>query len=204
MTRPTPRPTALAALPPDLLNGLGDPAALARRSAPARRPPDHLPARLRRISPWTAHRILTPASGRRSALALRRRALEVFLADVYGEQRTSKRASSLAVRWRSRRITSRDARGAGHSAGSASWVSTWCARPTDAHVIEDQVRMPSGLAYAVAAREERAICCRCRPRRPTSRGPTKAGLGAARGGTAGRSRQPRMVLLCEGREAAAW
>ena len=72
-------------------------------------------------------------------------------------------------------------------------------------VIEDQVRMPSGLAYAVAARETLGDLLPLRP--------PQADLSEAYDDLAsvlreaappGAPDEPRMVLLCEGREAAAW
>ena len=150
-------------------------------------------------------RILTAdeASALRNGVAQRVRALELFLADVYGEQRTL--ADGLVPRRAVEKSPHYEP--AMRGAPVTRWISFAgldVARSPDGRfsVIEDQVRMPSGLAYAVAARET------LRDLLPVSA--PQADLSGAYAELARALREatpadePRMVLLCEGRDAAAW
>ena len=72
-------------------------------------------------------------------------------------------------------------------------------------VIEDQVRMPSGLAYAVAARETLGDVLPLRPpQADLSEAYDELASVLREAAPPGAPDEPRMVLLCEGREAAAW
>ena len=72
-------------------------------------------------------------------------------------------------------------------------------------VIEDQVRMPSGLAYAVAARETmRDLLPLPAPQVDLSGAYDELAHMLRDVAPPGAPDEPRMVLLCEGRDAAAW
>jgi uncharacterized circularly permuted ATP-grasp superfamily protein len=139
-------------------------------------------------------------------IAQRVRALEAFLADVYGDQRTLE--EGLVPR---RAVEESPHYEPGmRGAPVVRWIGFMgldVVRSPDGRfaVIEDQVRMPSGLAYAVAAREA------LRDLLPLL--PPQADLSGAYGELASVLREaapprapaePRMVLLCEGPESAAW
>ncbi len=139
-------------------------------------------------------------------IAQRVRALEAFLADVYGEQRCLEDGL----------IPRRAVEDSPHHepAMRGAPVSRWITcmgldvvRSPDGRfcVIEDQVRMPSGLAYAVAARETMRDLLPLPPPQTDLSG-AYADLAAALSDAAppGAPDEPRMVLLCEGRDAAAW
>ena len=139
-------------------------------------------------------------------IAQRVRALEAFLADVYGEQRCLEDGL----------IPRRAVEDSPHHepAMRGAPVSRWITcmgldvvRSPDGRfcVIEDQVRMPSGLAYAVAARETMRDLLPLPPPQTDLSG-AYAELAAALSDAAppGAPDEPRMVLLCEGRDAAAW
>jgi uncharacterized circularly permuted ATP-grasp superfamily protein len=135
----------------------------------------------------------------------RLRTLETFVADVYGEGR----AVAAGVVPRAAVEGSPHYEPAMRGAPVSRWVTFAgldAIRCPDGRfrVIEDQVRMPAGLAYAVAARE-------------TLHGvlpvdPPNADLNLAYGELAQALRdaappgidEPRVVLLCEGPSAAAW
>jgi uncharacterized circularly permuted ATP-grasp superfamily protein len=135
----------------------------------------------------------------------RLRTLEAFVADVYGEGR----AVAAGVVPRAAVEGSPHYEPAMRGAPVSRWVTFAgldAIRCPDGRfrVIEDQVRMPAGLAYAVAARE-------------TLHGvlpvdPPNADLNLAYGELAQALRdaappgidEPRVVLLCEGPSAAAW
>ena len=134
------------------------------------------------------------------------RALEVFLADVYGEQRTLE--DGLVPR--------RAVEESPHyePAMRGTPVRRWIGfmgldvvRSPDGRfaVIEDQVRMPSGLAYAVAARETLGDLLPLRPpQADLSEAYDELASVLREAAPSGCVDEPRMVLLCEGREAAAW
>ena len=150
-------------------------------------------------------RVLTTAewSELQVGVAQRIRALDAFVADVYGEQR------SLAEE-----VVPRAAvEGSPHyePAMRGARVSRWIAfagldvvRCPDGRfrVIEDQVRMASGLAYAVAARET------LRDLLPVD--PPRSDLTVAYGELAlalqdtSAVAEPQIVLLSDGPEVAAW
>ena len=153
-------------------------------------------------------RILTAEewSPLREGIGQRLRALEAFLADVYGDQRTLDEGLVPRSAVEASPHYEPGMRGAP--------VSRWIGfagldvvRSPDGSfcVIEDQVRMPSGVAYAVAARETLGDVLPLPP--------PQADLSAAYGQLAralrdtappGAPDEPRMVLLCEGRDSAAW
>jgi uncharacterized circularly permuted ATP-grasp superfamily protein len=139
-------------------------------------------------------------------IAQRVRALEAFLADVYGDQRVLDEG----LVPRSAVEESPHYEPAMRGAPVSRWIGFMgldVVRTPDGRfrVIEDQVRMPSGLAYAVAARETlRDLLPLPAP---------QADLSGAYGELASVLREaappaapdePRMVLLCEGTESAAW
>jgi uncharacterized circularly permuted ATP-grasp superfamily protein len=135
----------------------------------------------------------------------RLRTLDAFVADVYGDGR----AMAAGVVPRAAVEGSPHYEPAMRGAPVSRWVTFAgldAIRCPDGRfrVIEDQVRMPSGIAYAVAARE-------------TLHGvlpvdPPNADLNLAYGQLAQALRdaappgtdEPRVVLLCEGPSAAAW
>jgi uncharacterized circularly permuted ATP-grasp superfamily protein len=135
----------------------------------------------------------------------RLRTLDAFVADVYGDGR----AMAAGVVPRAAVEGSPHYEPAMRGAPVSRWVTFAgldAIRCPDGRfrVIEDQVRMPSGIAYAVAARE-------------TLHGvlpvdPPNADLNVAYGELAQALRdaappgvdEPRVVLLCEGPSAAAW
>jgi uncharacterized circularly permuted ATP-grasp superfamily protein len=136
-------------------------------------------------------------------IAQRLKALDAFVADVYGEQR------SLAEGVVSRAVVESSPHYEPAMRGAP--VSRWVAvagldvvRCPDGRfrVIEDQVRMPSGMAYAVASRET------LRDLLPVQ--PPRADLSFAYGQLAlaiqdmSASAEPRVALLSEGPDAAAW
>jgi uncharacterized circularly permuted ATP-grasp superfamily protein len=193
----------------ELLNALDDPAALARR----------VKARLRALGIGfggasdgifaldPVPRILTAEewSELEAGVVQRLRTLDAFVADVYGEGR------SLAAG-----VVPRAAvEGSPHYEPSmrGAPVSRWIAfsgldivRCPDGRfrVIEDQVRMPSGWAYGLAARETlRGML----PVEPPGIDPARA-YGdlsrALRGAAPPGVNEPRVVLLCEGPSASAW
>ena len=138
-------------------------------------------------------------------VAQRLRALDAFVADVYGEGR------SLAAGIVPREAVESSSHylPAMRGARVRRWVSFAgldVVRCPDGRfrVIEDQVRMPSGIAYAVVARET------LRDLLPVE--PPRADLSLAYGELARALRdagppevgEPQMVLLCEGPSAAAW
>ena len=152
-------------------------------------------------------RILTGAewSELQAGVVQRLRTLDAFVADVYGEQR----ALAAGVVPRAAVEASPHYEPSMRGAPTPRWVSfagVDVVRCPDGRfrVIEDQVRMPSGLAYAVAARETLRGLLPVDP--PSSqlalayRELAQALRDAAPAGVA----EPRVVLLCEGPSAAAW
>lgn len=138
-------------------------------------------------------------------VAQRLRALDAFVADVYGEGR------ALAAGVVPREVVA----GSDHyePAMRGAPVSRWVAfagmdivRCPDGRfrVIEDQVRMPSGMAYAVVARETLRELLPVEP--PIDDlSPIYADLALAlRDAAPPGVQEPRVVLLCEGPQAAAW
>ena len=150
-------------------------------------------------------RVLTAAewSELQVGVAQRLRALDAFVADVYGEQR----ALAEGVLPRAAVESSPHYEPSMRGAPVARWIAFAgldVVRCPDGRfrVIEDQVRMASGLAYAVAARET------LRDLLPVD--PPRADLTLAYGELALALRdaspvaEPVMVLLSEGPSAAAW
>ena len=153
-------------------------------------------------------RILTAAEWRQveAGVVQRARALERFVADVYGE-----RAAVAAGVVPERAIESSahlepSMRGATQDPWLAL-VGFDLVRSPDGRflVLEDQIRMPSGIAYAVAARE-----CLCQLHRSAASVPAPiddafARLGEAlRASAPAESKEPSIVVLSEGEMAAAW
>jgi uncharacterized circularly permuted ATP-grasp superfamily protein len=135
----------------------------------------------------------------------RLRALDEFVADVYGPGRILE--AGVVPREAVERSPHYEP--AMHGASPGRWVAIAgldLARCPDGRfrVIEDQLRMPSGLAYAVAAREA------MRAEMPVE--PPDADLGEAFAWLAEAVRhagppgvdEPRAVVLCEGPESGAW
>ena len=152
-------------------------------------------------------RILTEPewSELQAGIAQRLRALEAFVADVYGEGRVFE----AGVLSRADVEASPHYEPAMHGATPARWVSFAgldVVRSPDGRfrVIEDQVRMPSGIAYAVVARDTL--------RDVLGVGPPQADLSLVFGELALALRdaappgvdEPRTVILSEGPSAAAW
>ncbi len=190
-----------------LLEALGDPAELAARVKERLRgrgvsfgaAPDGVFA----LDP--VPRLLTAAewSELQVGVAQRLKALDAFVADVYGDQR----ALSEGVVPRACVESSPHYEPSMRGAPLARWIAFAgldVVRCPDGRfrVIEDQVRMASGLAYAVAARET------LRDLLPVD--PPRVDLTLAYGELALALRdaspvaEPRMVLLSEGPSAAAW
>lgn len=140
-----------------------------------------------------------------AGVAQRLRTLDAFAADVYGEQR------SLAEG-----VVPRAAvEGSPHyePAMRGAPVSRWVAfagldviRCPDGRfrVIEDQVRMPSGMAYAVVSREILGEVLPIAPPIADLSGAYDDLARALRDAAPPGVDEPRMVLLCEGPSAAAW
>ncbi len=191
----------------ELLQALDDPAGLAARVKERLRgrgvsfgaAPDGLFA----LDP--VPRVLTAGewSEIQVGVAQRLRALDAFVADVYGDQR------ALVAGVLPRSIVESSPHYEPSMRGAP--VSRWIAfagldvvRCPDGRfrVIEDQVRMASGLAYAVAARET------LRDLLPVD--PPRSDLTLAYGELALALRdaspveEPRIVLLSDGPDAAAW
>lgn len=135
----------------------------------------------------------------------RLRTLDAFVADVYGEGR----ALAAGVVPRAAIEGSPHHEPAMHGATVSRWVAFTgvdVIRCPDGRfrVIEDQVRMPSGMAYAVVAREILLGLLAIDP--------PDTDLTASYGELARAVREaapagvddPRIVLLCEGPSAAAW
>ncbi len=139
-------------------------------------------------------------------IAQRVRALEAFLADVYGDQRTLQ--EGLVPR---RAVEeSPHFEPAMRGAPVGRWIGFMgldLVRTPDGRfrVIEDQVRMPSGLAYAVAARETMRDLLPLPAPQPDLSGAYGELASVLREAAPPRApAEPRMVLLCEGPESAAW
>jgi uncharacterized circularly permuted ATP-grasp superfamily protein len=134
------------------------------------------------------------------------RALEAFLADVYGDQRTLE--EGLVPR---RAVEeSPHFEPAMRGAPVGRWIGFMgldVVRTPDGRfrVIEDQVRMPSGLAYAVGARETMRDLLPLPAPQPDLSGAYGELASVLREAAPPRApAEPRMVLLCEGPESAAW
>jgi uncharacterized circularly permuted ATP-grasp superfamily protein len=193
----------------ELIAALGDPAALAaevKRRLGARgvtfgAAPDGLFA----LDP--VPRILTEAewSELQAGIAQRVLALEAFVADVYGAGRVFE-AGVLACEDVE---TSPHFEPAMRGAAQRRWISFVgldVVRIPDGrfHVIEDQVRMPSGLAYAVAARETlRELLDVAPPQPDLSLAFAELALALRDAAPAGVD-EPRTVILTEGPSAAGW
>jgi uncharacterized circularly permuted ATP-grasp superfamily protein len=140
-----------------------------------------------------------------AGIVQRLRTLDAFVADVYGD------GESIAAG-----VVPRGAvEGSPHyepamrGAPVARWVSfagVDVIRCPDGRfrVIEDQVRMPSGMAYAVAARETLRSVLAVEP--PSDDPSLVYGelAQAVRDAAPPGVQEPRVVLLCEGPSAAAW
>ena len=152
-------------------------------------------------------RIITGAewSELQAGVVQRLRTLDAFVADVYGEGR----ALAAGV------VPRAAIEGSPHyePAMRGATVSRWVAftgvdviRCPDGRfrVIEDQVRMPSGMAYAVVAREMLLGLLAFDPP-DTDLTPSYGELAqAVRDAAPAGVEEPRIVLLCEGPSAAAW
>jgi uncharacterized circularly permuted ATP-grasp superfamily protein len=193
----------------DVLAALGDPGTLA----------DELKRRLRSrgVSFGAAEdgifaldpvpRILTEPewSELQAGIAQRLLALEAFVADVYGDGRVFE-AGVLA---RADVEASPHYEPAMRETAPRRWISFAgldVARAADGRfrVIEDQVRMPSGLAYAVVARETLRELLTVEPPQPDL-SPVFGELALALGDAAPPGvHEPRVVILSEGPAAAGW
>ena len=132
-------------------------------------------------------------------------ALEAFLEDVYGEGRVFEAGV----------ISREDVEASGHyepamrGAAPRRWISFAgldVARTGHGRfgVIEDQVRMPAGMAYAVAARETlRELLAVEPPQRDLSLVYGELALALQDAAPEGVS-EPRVVILSEGPSAAGW
>jgi carboxylate-amine ligase len=139
-------------------------------------------------------------------IAQRLRALDAFVADVYGDGRifeagvVPRRAVESSAHYEPAMVG---------ALAPGRWVAIAgldVVRSPDGRwrVIEDQVRMPSGLAYAVAARETmRALL----PLNPPL-GDVSVGFGelsqALRGAAPAGVEEPTAVVLCEGPRGGGW
>jgi uncharacterized circularly permuted ATP-grasp superfamily protein len=193
----------------ELFDSLGDPAAVA----------DEVKGRLRarglsfrqadrsEFALDPVPRILPEAewSELQAGIVQRLRALEAFVADVYGEGRVFDAGV----------LTREDVQVSPHyePAMRGSVPSRWVSfagldvvRAPDGRfrVIEDQVRMPSGMAYAVAARETlRDVLGTEPPQRDLSVVFGELALALRDAAPAG-VEEPRIVILSEGPSAATW
>ena len=143
-----------------------------------------------------------------AGLAQRVRALDLFAHDVHCEARivaagvVPARAVESSVHFEPAMRDSPVPRG--------NWVSFAgldLVRGSDGrfHVLEDQLRMPSGLAYAVASRD---VLRAELPLPPTGMGEPSEGLEMLRRALLGAAPEgvdePQVVVLSEGRSSAAW
>ena len=140
-----------------------------------------------------------------AGIVQRARALERFLADVYSEQRIV--AAGLVP---ARVIESSEHyEPAMRGAPVRRWISIvgfdLVRDPGGGfRVLEDQIRMPSGLAYAVAAREAMQGLLPLAAPEGGDRGAFAALGRALRAAAAPGVAEPRVVVLSEGSEAAGW
>jgi uncharacterized circularly permuted ATP-grasp superfamily protein len=152
-------------------------------------------------------RILTEPewSELQAGIAQRLQALEAFVADVYGEGRVFE-AGILA---REEVEASPHYEPAMRDAGARRWISFAgldVVRCEDGRfrVIEDQVRMPAGMAYAVAARDTLRDLLGVEPPQPD----LSLALGelalALQDAAPEGADEPRVVILSEGSSAAGW
>ena len=153
-------------------------------------------------------RILTAAEWRQVAdgVVQRARALERFVADVYGERAIVAGGVVPERAIESSAHLEPSMRGATQPAW-LTLVGFDLVRSPDGRfrVLEDQIRMPSGIAYAVAARE---CLTQLHPAAASLPAPiddafVRLGEALLASAPAG-SRQPSIVLLSEGEAAAAW
>ena len=140
-----------------------------------------------------------------AGIAQRLLALEAFLEDVYGEGRVFEAGL----------LSREDVEASGHyepamrGAAPRRWISFAgldVVRTSDGRfgVIEDQVRMPAGMAYAVAARETlRELLPVEPPQRDLSPVYGELALALQDAAPEGVS-EPRVVILSEGPSAAGW
>jgi uncharacterized circularly permuted ATP-grasp superfamily protein len=193
----------------ELFAALGDPAAIAaevkRRLSARGLSFQHGERRDFALDP--VPRILTEAewSELQAGIGQRLRALEAFVGDVYSEGRVFDAGV----------LTREDVEASPHyepaMRGSAPsrWVSFAgldVVRAPDGRfrVIEDQVRMPSGMAYAVAARETlRDLLGSEPPQQDLSLVFGELALALRDAAPAGVD-EPRIVILSEGPSAATW
>jgi uncharacterized circularly permuted ATP-grasp superfamily protein len=140
-----------------------------------------------------------------AGIVQRLRALEAFVADVYGDGRVFE-AGVLA---RADVEASPHYEPAMRGAAPSRWVSFAgldVVRSPDGrfHVIEDQLRMPSGIAYAVAARDTlRDVVGMDPPQPDLSLVFGELALALREAAPPGID-EPRTVILSEGPSAAAW
>jgi uncharacterized circularly permuted ATP-grasp superfamily protein len=153
-------------------------------------------------------RILTAAEWREVAggVVQRARALERFVADIYGERAVVDAGIVPERVIESSAHVEPSMRGARQS----SWLTVVgfdLVRSPDGRfkVLEDQIRMPSGIAYAVAARECLSDLYPLGAFSPISVDDAFVRLGEALRATppAG-SDEPSVIVLSEGEGAAAW
>ncbi len=152
-------------------------------------------------------RVITSAewSELQAGVVQRLRTLDAFVADVYGEGR----ALAAGVVPRAAIEGSPHYEPTMHGATVSRWVAFTgvdVIRCPDGRfrVIEDQVRMPSGMAYAVVAREILLGLLAIDPP-DTDLTPSYGELArAVREAAPAGVDEPRIVLLCEGPSAAAW
>jgi uncharacterized circularly permuted ATP-grasp superfamily protein len=141
----------------------------------------------------------------RAGIAQRLRALEMFVVDVYGDGRVF----DAGVLAREDVEASPHYEPAMHGAAPARWVSFAgldVVRCPDGRfrVIEDQVRMPAGMAYAVAARDTLRDLLGVHPPQPDL-SPAFGELALAlRDAAPPGVDEPRTVILSEGPTAAGW
>jgi uncharacterized circularly permuted ATP-grasp superfamily protein len=140
-----------------------------------------------------------------TGVAQRVRTLDAFVADVYGDRR----AVAAGVVPRAAVEGSPHYEPAMRGAPMSRWVTFAgldVVRCPDGRfrVIEDQVRMPSGLAYAVAARETlRGVLPVDPPGSDLTVAYDELAQGLRDAAPPGID-EPRVVLLCEGPSAVAW
>jgi uncharacterized circularly permuted ATP-grasp superfamily protein len=140
-----------------------------------------------------------------AGIVQRLRALEAFVADVYGDGRVFE-AGVLA---RADVEASPHYEPAMRGAAPSRWVSFAgldVVRSPDGrfHVIEDQLRMPSGIAYAVAARDTLRDVVGVDPPQPDLSLVFGELALALREAAPPGIDEPRTVILSEGPSAAAW
>jgi uncharacterized circularly permuted ATP-grasp superfamily protein len=140
-----------------------------------------------------------------TGIAQRLLALEAFLADVYGDGRVFE----AGILTRDEVEASPHYEPAMHGSTPRRWISFAgldVVRTADGRfrVIEDQVRMPAGMAYSVAARDTlRDVLGVEPPQRDLSLAFGELALALQDSAPEGAA-EPRMVILSEGPSAAGW